>query len=350
MKDIKIGDRLIGDTHPPFVIAEMSGNHNQSLERALTMVDQAAASGAHALKLQTYTADTITMNSRNESFRISDPDSLWHGKYLYDLYQDAHTPWHWHEAIFKRAAELGMQAFSSPFDLSAVDFLETLNVPAYKIASFENSHVPLLQKVAATGKPVIISTGASTLAEIATAVGVLTDAGCTRMVVLKCTSTYPASPEHTNLQTLPNLRETLGCPVGLSDHTMGVGASVAAVALGARVIEKHFTLSRADGGVDSEFSLEPSELKLLVEECERAFLSLGRVKYGFSELESRSRLHKRSIYLQKDVAVGDVFTEDNLKIIRPSDGLECQYWDLVIGKTARHNLSAGTPLTWDKLL
>ena len=350
MKDIKIGDRLIGDTHPPFVIAEMSGNHNQSLERALAMVDQAAASGAHALKLQTYTADTITMNSRNESFRISDPDSLWHGKYLYDLYQDAHTPWHWHEAIFKRAAQRGMQAFSSPFDVSAVDFLETLDVPAYKIASFENSHVPLLQKVAATGKPVIISTGASTLAEIATAVGVLTDAGCTQLVVLKCTSTYPASPQHTNLQTLPNLRETLGCPVGLSDHTMGVGASVAAVALGARVIEKHFTLSRADGGVDAEFSLEPSELKLLVEECERAFLSLGRVKYGFSELESRSRLHKRSIYLQKDVTVGDVFTEDNLKIIRPSDGLACQYWDLVIGKTARHNLSAGTPLTWDKLL
>lgn len=350
MKDIRIGNRLIGDRQPPLVIAEMSGNHNQSLERALEMVDRAASSGAHALKLQTYTADTITLNSRNESFRISDADSLWHGKYLYDLYQDAHTPWDWHEAIFSRATELGMLAFSSPFDETAVDFLESLNVPAYKIASFENSHVPLLKKVAATGKPVIISTGVSTLAEIATAVGVLVDAGCGSIVVLKCTSTYPASPEHSNLETLPNMRQTLGCHVGLSDHTMGIGTSVAAVALGARVIEKHFTLSRSDGGVDSAFSLEPDELALLVEESERAFLSLGKVSYGFGELESRSRLHKRSIYIQKDVSAGDVYTEDNLKIIRPSDGLPCQYWDLVIGRTARQSLTAGTPLTWDNLL
>jgi len=350
VKDIRIGERLIGDGYPPFIIAEMSGNHNQSLDRALEMVEKAAASGAHALKLQTYTADTITMNCRNSSFRISDPDSLWHGKYLYDLYQDAHTPWHWHEAIFRRASELGMQAFSSPFDEGAVDFLESLNVPAYKIASFENNHVPLLQKVAATGKPVIISTGASTLAEIATAVGVLVDAGCLSIIVLKCTSTYPASPVNTNLLTIPNMRETLGCHIGLSDHTMGVGTSVAAVALGARVIEKHFTLNRADGGVDAAFSLEPAELKLLVEESERAFLSLGEVCYGFGELESRSRLHKRSIYLQRDIAEGEVFTEDNLKIIRPADGLPCQYWDLVIGKAARRNLVAGTPLTWEKLL
>lgn len=350
MKDIRIGERLVGDSHPPFVIAEMSGNHNHSLERALEMVEQAAAAGAHALKLQTYTADTITLDSSNNSFRISDPDSLWHGRYLYELYQDAHTPWDWHESLFERSRELGMEAFSSPFDELAVDFLESLDVPAYKIASFENNHVPLLRKVAATGKPVIISTGASTLAEIATAVGVLVDAGCSSIVVLKCTSTYPASPANTNLLTIPNMRETLGCYVGLSDHTMGVGTSVAAVALGARVIEKHFTLNRADGGVDAAFSLEPAELKLLVDECERAFQSLGKICYGFGELESRSRLHKRSIYLQRDITAGEIFTEDNLKIIRPSDGLPCEYWDLVIGKTARRNLDSGSPLTWEKLL
>ena len=350
LKDIRIGDRLIGETQPPFIIAEMSGNHNQSLDRALELVERAAESGAHALKLQTYTADTITMQCDNDSFRVTDPDSLWHGRYLYDLYQNAHTPWDWHEAIFSRAAELGMIAFSSPFDESAVDFLESLDVPAYKIASFENSHVPLLRKVAATGKPVIISTGVSTLAEIAAAVATLREFGCNSIVALKCTSTYPASPENTNLNTLPNMRDALGCQVGLSDHTMGIGTSVAAVALGARVIEKHFTLDRSDGGVDSEFSLEPAELKRLVEECERAYLSLGNVSYGFAELEGRSRAHKRSIYLQRDVSAGEVFTEGNLKIIRPADGLPCQYWDLVIGKTARRNLKAGTPLTWEQLL
>jgi len=350
MKDLKIGDWTIGDKHPPFVIAEMSGNHNQSLDRALQLVDQAAQSGAHALKLQTYTADTITMNSRDESFRINDPDSLWYGKYLYDLYKDAHTPWDWHEPIFERAKKLGMLAFSTPFDETAVDFLENLNVPAYKIASFENSHLPLLRKVAATGKPVILSTGVSTLSEIANALCVLADAGCSDIVVLKCTSTYPASPENTNLETLRSMRDTFGCLVGLSDHTMGIGTSVAAVALGARVIEKHFTLNRADGGIDSAFSLEPAELKLLVEECERAYLSLGEVRYGFGELENRSRLHKRSIYLQRDIAAGQVFTEGNLKVIRPADGLCPRYWDIVIGKTARHNLAAGTPLTWECLL
>lgn len=350
MDDINIGDRLIGATQPPMIIAEMSGNHNQSLERALQLVDAAAAAGAHALKLQTYTADTITLASRNDSFCITDADSLWRGEYLYDLYQNAHTPWEWHATLFERARAHGMLAFSSPFDESAVDFLETLDVPAYKIASFENSHTPLLRRVAATGKPVILSTGVSTLAEIATAVNTLREAGCNDIVLLKCTSTYPASPEHTNLRTLPNLGETLQCLTGLSDHTMGIGASVAAVALGARVIEKHFTLDRTDGGVDAEFSLEPAELACLVEECERAFLALGTVSYGYGELESRSRLHKRSIYVQRDVAAGELLTADNLKIIRPADGLACQYWDLLIGRTARHDLKAGTPLTWEKLL
>lgn len=350
MKDIKIADRLIGTEHPPLVIAEMSGNHNQSLDRALKMVDAAAKAGAHALKLQTYTADTITLDSQGPGFRISDPDSLWRDQYLYDLYQQAHTPWEWHEPIFARASQHGMLAFSSPFDESAVDFLESLDVPAYKIASFENNHIPLLRKVARTGKPVIVSTGASTLAEIATAVDELTNAGCSNIIVLKCTSTYPASPSNTNLNTISNMRQALQCHIGLSDHTMGIGTSVAAVALGACVIEKHFTLRRADGGVDSAFSLEPAELALLVEETQRAHLSLGTVSYGIGEKESRSRLHKRSIYIQKDIEPGELFTEDNLKIIRPSDGLDCCYWDLLIGKPARRKLTKGTPLSWDLLL
>jgi N-acetylneuraminate synthase len=350
MKDIQIGDRSIGETQAPLIIAEMSGNHNQSLDRALKLVDLAADAGAHALKLQTYTADTITMESRNDNFLIKDDGSPWRGEYLHDLYQKAHTPWDWHEAIFKRAADHGMLAFSSPFDESAVDFLESLKVPAYKIASFENNHLPLLRKVAATGKPVIVSTGVSSLAEIAVAVAELRDAGCSSPIALKCTSTYPASPENTNLNTLPNMRGALGCHVGLSDHTMGIGTSVAAVALGACVIEKHFTVSRAEGGVDASFSLEPAELKLLVEECERAFLSLGEVSYGAGEQESQSRLHKRSIYVQKDILPGEVFSEDNLKIVRPGDGLNTRYWDVIIGKKARIAIARGTPLSWDQLL
>lgn len=348
--EIIIGDRPVGREHPPFIIAELSGNHNQSLDRALELVDHAAEAGAHAIKLQTYTADTITLNSRGPAFRISDPDSLWHGQYLYDLYQQAHTPWDWHETIFRHAEARGMLAFSSPFDESAVDFLESLNVPAYKIASFENNHRPLLRRVAKTGKPVILSTGVSTLAEIALAVEVLREYGCENVIVLKCTSTYPASPANTNLNTLSNMQSALQCLVGLSDHTMGIGTSVAAVALGACVIEKHITIRRADGGVDSAFSLEPGELKWLVEETQRAFLSMGTVKYGSGELEGRSRAHKRSIYVQQDIEPGEVFCETNLKIVRPSDGLDCRYWDLIIGKTARRRLEKHTPLSWDNLL
>ncbi len=342
MNDIKIGNYTIGANHKPFIIAEMSGNHNQSLDRALELVDAAAAAGAHALKLQTYTADTITMKG---AYTIQDKNSLWNGKELHDLYKTAHTPWEWHKAIFERAKEKGMEAFSSPFDETAVDFLESLNVPAFKIASFENTHHPLLRKVAATGKPVIVSTGVSTLEDIVESVEVLRKAGCKNIILLKCTSTYPATPENTNLITIPNMQEKHKCIIGLSDHTMGTGVSVAAVALGARIIEKHFTLRRADGGVDSSFSLEPEELKALVVETERAFLALGKVFYGIQPAEEKSVFFKRSIYVSKDIKKGEKFSTDNLRIIRPANGLAPKYWDDVIGKVAKSELKAGTPLT-----
>ena len=348
MTEIQIGGRPVGLAHKPFIIAEMSGNHNQSLDRALALVEAAAAAGVDALKLQTYTADTITMDT---GFTINEEGtSLWEGKNLYKLYEEAHTPWEWHAALFARARELGMLAFSSPFDETAVDFLETLDVPAYKIASFENAHWPLLRKVAATGKPVIVSTGAATLSEIDEAVRVLRDAGCRELVLLKCTSTYPASPTSTNLRTIPVLAETFNCPIGLSDHTMGVGASVAAVALGACVIEKHFTLRRADGGIDSAFSLEPAELKLLVEETERAHQALGTVQLCVQASEEKSRVFKRSIYVARPIAEGEVFTTENLRVIRPGDGLLPRHWDVVLGRRAARPLAAGTPLSWDALL
>ena len=346
MNSIKIGTVTIGAAHKPFVIAEMSGNHNQSLERALKLVDAAAESGAHALKLQTYTADTITLKG---AYVINDTNSLWSGKELHDLYKQAYTPWEWHEPIFKRAKEKGMLAFSSPFDESAVDFLESLNVPAYKIASFENTHIPLLRKVASTGKPVIVSTGVATIADIDECMQTLKGAGCKDIILLKCTSTYPASPENTNLYTIPHLANLHKCIVGLSDHTMGVGASVAAVALGARVIEKHFTLKRSDGGVDSAFSLEPEELKMLVTETERAFLALGEIQYGIQPAEEKSKLFKRSIYVSKDIKAGDVLSSENLKIIRPALGLEPRYWEVVLGRKAKSDLKAGIPLTWDNI-
>jgi pseudaminic acid synthase len=344
MDTIKIGNYTIGNNHKPFVIAEMSGNHNQSLQRALDLVDAAAAAGAHALKLQTYTADTITMEG---AYTIQDKNSLWDGKELYDLYKQAYTPWEWHKPIFDRAKEKGMEAFSSPFDETAVDFLESFNVPAYKIASFENTHHPLLKKVAATGKPVIVSTGVSTMQDIEESVAVLKKAGCKDIILLKCTSTYPATPEYTNLLTIPDMMNKYQCMIGLSDHTMGTGVSVAAVALGARVLEKHFTLRRADGGVDSAFSLEPEELKALVTESERAFLALGKIQYGIQTAEEKSKFFKRSIYVSKDVKKGEVFSADNLKIIRPAIGIEPKYWDEVIGKTALVDIKKGQPLSFD---
>ncbi|RQD79734.1 MAG: pseudaminic acid synthase, partial [Methanocalculus sp. MSAO_Arc1] len=298
---MEIAKHFIGKDHPPFIIAEMSGNHNHSLDRALAIVEAAAKAGAHAIKLQTYTADTMTLDIAEGEFFISDEKSLWKGQSLYNLYKQAYTPWEWHEPIMKRAEELGLICFSTPFDETAVDFLETLNVPAYKIASFENNHLPLIRKVAATGKPLIISTGMATIAELDEAVRTARDAGCQDIILLKCTSNYPATPENSNILTIPHMRELFNCEVGLSDHTLGIGAAVAAVAHGATVIEKHFTLSRADGGVDSAFSMEPSELRMLVEETERAWQSLGGVVYGSMEAEKRSLMFRRSLYVAEDM-------------------------------------------------
>lgn len=344
---IRIGQHQIGPDRPPFIIAEMSGNHNQSLDRALAIVDAAAAAGAHALKLQTYTADTITLDVRGGAFEIEAEGNLWKGRNLHDLYREAATPWDWHGPIMERAASHGMACFSSPFDESAVDFLETLDVPAYKIASFENVHIPLIRKVAATGKPMIISTGMATLSELDEAVRAAREAGCRDLVLLKCTSTYPATPENTNLATIPNMRTAFGCQVGLSDHTMGVGVAVAAVALGATVIEKHFTLSRADGGVDSAFSLEPAELQALVVETGRARQAMGTVSYGPTEAETKSLQFRRSIYIAEDVKAGDVFDDRNLRVVRPGLGLAPKLLDRMIGKRATRDAAKGTPLTWD---
>ena len=334
----------------PFLIAEMSGNHNQSLERALKIVDAAADAGASAIKLQTYTADTLTIDFRENEFFIADKNSLWKGKSLYELYQEAYTPWEWHKAIFEHAQKRGIIAFSTPFDETAVDFLEELNAPAYKIASFENNHLPLLKKVARTGKPVIMSIGVSTLSMIEEAVNTLRENGCKDIILLKCTSTYPASPENSNILTIPHLAQLFNCQVGLSDHTMGIGVAVAAVALGARVIEKHFCLSRAEGGVDSAFSLEPHEFKMLVEECNRAFLGLGKVHYGILEEEKKSLTYKRSIYVVKDIKAGEKLTTENIRIIRPGLGLEPKYFESVLGKAAKQDLKRGMALQLDMLM
>ncbi len=349
MKDVKIGKYVIGDSHKPFIIAEMSGNHNQSLDKALAIVDAVAATGAHALKLQTYTADTLTINVSHGEFNISDPKSLWNNRNLYELYQEAYTPWEWHQAIFERAKEKGIMCFSTPFDDSAVDFLEELGVEAYKIASFENNHLPLLRKIAQTGKPVIMSTGISTLADIEIAVKTLRENGCKDLILLKCTSTYPATPENTNIKTIPHLAELFNCHAGLSDHTHGIGVSIASVALGCRVIEKHFTLNRAEGGVDAAFSMEPSEFKMLVEESERAFLSLGRVTYGIMEDEKKSLTFKRSVYIVEDMKAGDEFTPSNIRIIRPGLGVAPKYFENFLGKRVNKNVKRGTALTFDLL-
>ena len=346
---IKIADRFIGSSYPPFVIAEMSGNHNQSLDKALQLVDAAANAGAHALKLQTYTADTITLRHRSGDFEITDDNSLWAGKNLHDLYHQAHTPWEWHATIMERAASKGLICFSSPFDESAVDFLEDLNVPAYKIASFENNHLPLIKKAASTGKPLIISTGMASLGDLERAVGTAREAGCEQLVLLKCTSTYPADPTNSNICTIPHLRDLFNCEVGLSDHTLGVGVAVGSVALGASVVEKHFTLSRADGGVDSAFSLEPHELSSLVDETERAWLALGSISYGPTKAEQKNTAFRRSIYVALDIAEGDIFTNDNLRIVRPGYGAPPWLLEKIIGRKARKDYPKGTPLDFDCL-
>ncbi len=344
-----VANRRIGQDAPPLVVAEMSGNHNQSLERALAIVEAAASAGAHAFKIQTYTADTMTIDMAEREFVITDPGSPWKGKSLYELYREAHTPWEWHKPIFERAQALGMIAFSSPFDETAVDFLESLGAPCYKIASFEITHLPLIRKAAGTGKPLIMSTGMASLPELDDAVRTAREAGCKGLVLLKCTSTYPAQPVNTNLCTIPDLRSRFSCQVGLSDHTMGIGAAVASVAFGASVIEKHFTLRRADGGVDSAFSLEPEELRSLVAETERAWLAMGAVSYGPTESETPSLAFRRSIYVVQDMMEGDVFAPDHLRIIRPGLGLAPKYYDSLIGRRVKRPVKKGTPTTWDML-
>ncbi|PTU32370.1 pseudaminic acid synthase [Stenotrophobium rhamnosiphilum] len=346
---MKIGNFVVSAGNKPFVIAEMSGNHNQSLERAIEIVDSAAKAGAHALKIQTYTAETMTLDLAEGEFFIKDKDSLWQGTSLFDLYKQAYTPWEWHKPIFDRCRELGMIGFSSPFDATAVDFLETLDVPVYKIASFEILDLPLIRKCAATRKPLIISTGMATIGEIQDAVDSARGAGASDIILLKCTSTYPAAAANTNIITIPHLRQLFGCEVGLSDHTMGIGVAVASVALGASVIEKHFTLNRADGGVDSAFSLEPEELTALVVETERAALSLGQISYGPTDAEKKSLQFRRSMYISEDVKKGEPLTVDNLRCIRPGGGLPPKFYELLLGKSLNRDVKKGTPLNWDLL-
>lgn len=344
-----IENQFIGSESAPFIIAEMSGNHNQSLERALEIVEAVAKTGVHALKLQTYTPDTMTLDLGEREFLISDPKSLWAGTSLYKLYTKACTPWEWHKPIFDRARELGIIAFSTPFDDTAVDFLEGLGVPCYKIASFENTDLPLIRRVAATGKPLIISAGMATVAELDETVRAAREAGCKDLILLKCTSTYPATAANTNILTIPHLRELFGCEVGLSDHTMGIGVSVASVALGATVIEKHFTLNRADGGVDSTFSMEPTEMAQLVVETECAWQALGQVIYGPTEAEKKSIQFRRSLYVVQDLKAGDVLTRENVRAIRPGMGLAPKYLEHVLGRRIGKDVMQGTALKWDLL-
>lgn len=344
---IKIGERQIGLSHPPFIIAEMSGNHNQSLEKALQMVEVAAKAGADALKIQTYRAETMTLNHQGQQFTIQDSKSLWNKETLYTLYQKAYTPWEWHEAIFTKCLEHGIIGFSSPFDETAVDFLETLNVPCYKIASFECTDLPLIRKVASTKKPIIISTGMCTVAEIDEAVQTAIDAGCEQIILLKCTSTYPATPKTTNVRTITHMRELWNCEIGLSDHTMGNGVAIASIALGAVVIEKHLTLSREDGGVDAAFSAEPDELATLVKESKRAWQGLGNIYYGPTQEEKSSLQFRRSLYISEDMKKGEILTEKNLRVVRPGYGLPPKYYDMLLGKKVNQTLKKGTPFHWD---
>ena len=347
MRPVKIEQYLIAQNHRPFIIAEMSGNHNHSLERAMAIVEAAAEAGVHALKLQTYTAETMTLDIDEGEFFIDDPNNLWQGTSLYKLYQQAYTPWEWHQPLFDRCRELGIIGFSTPFDATAVDFLESLKVPCYKIAAFENTDLPLLKKVATTGKPVFVSTGMATVAELDETVRTLRENGCSEVILLKCTSTYPASPQNSNLRTLPHLRELFGCEVGISDHTLGIGTAIAAVALGATVIEKHFTLSRAEGGVDAAFSIEPEEMGLLVKESERAWQSLGEIAYGPTNSEKASLKHRRSLYITRDLTAGALLTPENIRAIRPGLGLPPKYYETVLGKRVNRDVKRGTPLSWE---
>ncbi|MAJ70885.1 MAG: pseudaminic acid synthase [Alteromonadaceae bacterium TMED7] len=349
VRTITIGGREISRDAAPFIIAELSGNHSHSLDTARAMIKAAAESGAHAIKLQTYTADSMTLDVEEAGFVIEEKDSLWYGASLYSLYQQAATPYEWHSELFDYAKSLGMLAFSSPFDEAAVDFLDELDVPCFKIASFELTDIPLIRKAAGKGKPLIMSTGMASLSEIELAVDTARHAGCEDIILLKCTSTYPAEPVNTNLTTIPHLRSAFNCEVGLSDHTGGIGAAVASVALGASVIEKHFVLDRNGGGVDAAFSLEPQELSTLVIETERAWQALGEVKYGGTLAEDKAKQYRRSIYVSRDIQPGETLAPDNLKIVRPAFGLAPKHWDAVLHKKATRHIKKGTALSWEHI-
>jgi N-acetylneuraminate synthase len=346
--EIEIAGRRIGPAHEPFVICELSGNHNGSLERALTLIDAAAATGCDAIKIQTYTADTITMDVDRPEFRIH--GGLWDGRSLYDLYQEAQTPYEWHPALFARARDLGVTLFSSPFDETAVDLLDGLGAPAYKIASFEAIDLPLIRHAAAKGKPLIISTGMANLAEIAAARAAALEAGAAGVVLLHCVSSYPAALEDANVRTVSDMAERFGCPIGLSDHTPGAAASVAAVALGASVVEKHFTLARADGGPDAAFSLEPGEFAALVADCKAAWRALGRAHYDLLGSERGNLAFRRSLYVAADVAAGEILSRQNVRSIRPGLGLAPAELDRVLGRPAARDLKRGEPLAWDMVM
>lgn len=346
-KEIRINNDLIGPNHPPFIVAEMSGNHNGSLERALTLIDAAKGAGVHALKIQTYTPETITLDVKTDDFYISDPKSLWHGKYLADLYREAHLPWKWHQAIFERCKEVGLTLFSTPFDETAVDFLETLHVPCYKIASPEIVDLPLIRKIARLKKPIFLSTGAASLGEIAEAVETIREAGCRDLVLLKCTSAYPAEPEHANLRTLAHMATTFDLPVGISDHSLGLSVPLASLGFGCCVIEKHLTFQRSGGGVDHAFSLEPDEFKQLVSESQRGWKSLGKVHYGLHDAETLTHSHRPSLYFVEDVQAGDVVLPHHIRSVRPGKGLSPKNIETLIGLTLKQNVKRGTPVQWD---
>lgn len=341
---IEINARRIGPGFPVYIVAEMSANHNQSFEQAIRIIEAAKEAGADAIKIQTYTPDTITIDCDNEYFRIK--GTIWDGRTLYDLYGEAYTPWDWQPRLLEVANSVGIDLFSSPFDATAVDFLEDMHVPAYKVASFENVDIPLLRRIAATGKPVIMSTGMASLAEIDEAVQTLRVAGAEQVALLKCTSAYPSPAEAMNLRTIPHLAEAFDVPVGLSDHTLAAAVPVAAVALGACIVEKHFALSRATAGPDSAFSLEPHEFKAMVDAVRTVEKAIGKVHYGVNEREAASRAFRRSLFVVQDMRAGDAFSEENVRSIRPAYGLHTRHLSEVLGHTAKQDIKRGTPLEW----
>lgn len=346
MKSISIGTHLVGSEHPPFIVAELSGNHRGSYDRLVELVDAAHAAGAHAIKLQTYTPDSITLDIHTNEFMIHDPKSLWAGRSLYDLYQEAHTPREWHAPLFEYCKKLGITLFSTPFDETAVDFLEDLQVPCYKIASLEIVDLPLIRKAAATKKPLILSTGASTLHEIEEAVTAAREAGCKDLILLKCTAAYPANPEDMNLRTIPDMSKKFNVPVGLSDHSLGIGVPIASVAFGSCLIEKHFTLKRSEGGVDSAFSMEPQELSDLVIESQKAWQALGKVSYDPLDTEKGTWAQRPSIYFVETLKAGTTIQLQHLRTVRPGKGLPPKELSKLIGKQLTKDVQKGTPASW----